>query len=272
MGILDTLSTTTTMATTLSNLILVSPEDVSGIEVSLASAPVNPTFVFDYEGENTILLETDITDHAIEDNTAIQDQAALRPEIVTTHGFVGELNDVVPPVLKYARIAVDKLLVLSAYIPEISATALIIYNKAAQAYQVAQLAAAAAVSAWNTLGGSSNPITGALGDFANQNKQQKAFLTFYGYWKNRTFFTVKTPWAKFDSMMIKSLRAVQDADTRTITDFEVTFKKVRLAKTITLEKPTMGQGRFMSQMSSMANNGKVIAGPDTTFSTGLWGV
>src|SRR5271170_7629799 len=117
------LSTATTGITALSNLIVVSPQSTTGYQpqnppsasgvISTAQQP--PAILFHYEGEQTVALESDITDHYIEDNTAIQDQIALKPVMITTHGFIGELNDVPPSFLSLLQSASQKLTTISAY-------------------------------------------------------------------------------------------------------------------------------------------------------------
>src|SRR6185312_8744514 len=99
---LSSLASITTAATALSNLILVNPQKTIGYQPQNApsnngqTAQLGPSLLFHYEGEQTASLESDITDHYIENNTAIQDQIALKPVIITTHGFIGELNDIPP--------------------------------------------------------------------------------------------------------------------------------------------------------------------------------
>lgn len=235
------LSTITTNATALANLILVTPNLNKGYQ------PQNPNtdngnqtqppnaILFHYEGEQTASLQSDITDHFTEENSAIQDQISLKPEIITTHGFVGELNDVVPDFLVPLKEAADKLTVLSAYTPELTTTAQIAYNNAFQLYQAANTAKNSAVSAWSSINTAifGEEDTGLSVNLLTQTKQQQYFALFYGYWVNRILFTIQTPWAIFKNMAILSLRSVQDADTRMITDFEVTFKRIRYAKTET---------------------------------------
>lgn len=244
---LNTLSSATTTATALSNLILVNPQQNVGFQ-PLPKPGVDqqePAFLFNYEGENTTLLESDITDHFAEDNKAIQDQIALKSVIITTHGFIGELNDIVPDFFSPLTFIKDKLTVLSAYTPGLSTTAINVYNQANRVYQTASLAASSAVSAWNL-------ITGQGGK--TQTKQQVAFGKFYGWWQNRTLFKVQTPWAVFDNMAIRTLRAVQDPDTRMITDFEISFKQMRFANT-KLITVIAGQGRFNTLSAPLIDNG-----------------
>lgn len=272
---LSALSSLTTTAQALSNLVLVSPQQTIGYQPQpkpqnngvIPATP--PTLVFHYEGEQTVSIQSDITDHYIEDNTAIQDQVALRPEEITTAGFIGELNDIAPYPLQIVQQIANKLVTIGAYLPQISETALIAYNNAFQLYQVAQSVINSAVSTWGALVGTSgenvinsqglgnafNPTTGQV--VGTQNKQQVAFQQFYGYWKNRTLFTVQTPWAVFQNMAIKNLRAVQDAETRVISTFEVTFKMIRVASTSTVTNtiPKSFQGRLQNQASALTNQG-----------------
>lgn len=262
---LSSLIPSTTSATALSNLILVTPNQTVGYQPqNLPSKDGQqtqqpPAILFHYEGENNVTLQSDITDHYVEDNTAVQDQIALRPERVTTNGFIGELNDVAPKELVPLKIVADKLTVVSAYVPVISTTAKIAYNRAAYLYAVTKNAIDASVSAWSSVsgGGGQSVIDGnGISLQPNQNKQQLIFQQFYGYWRNRTLFTVQTPWAVFKNMAIESLRAIQDSETRMITDFDITFKLMRFASTITTDVDVANfQGRSASQAAGITDLG-----------------
>ena len=284
-NLLSTISTTGSVATSalsgigtvasgISGLMLVTPQSVIGYQPQNINGDLSktaPAFIFDYEGEQTISLESDITDHYVEDNTAIQDQIALKPEVITTHGFVGELNDVTPLGLGFVKTAANTLGALSAYTPGLSITALNAYNTAFQLYQVANNAKNSAVAAWSSLtGNTGESVIGANGitkTVKNQNNQQSAFQTFYGYWKNRTLFTVQTPWAVFQNMAIRTLRAIQDAETNTITDFEITFKMIRQAST--LSQALYSTGRFSAQNASTTDLGVNSPAPSISLTSGL---
>jgi hypothetical protein len=280
----------TTQASSLSGLLLAVPQLASifqsGAKYTQGYQPQNPTnsngtpntslqlpqaLLFHYEGEQTVALESDITDHYIEDNTAIQDQIALRPETVTTHGFIGELNDIAPPVLATLQQVAEKLTVFSPYLPVLSASALLAYNQAFQLYQSASSVVNSSVSAWNALtGGNGESVIGSNGInqvAGSQSKQQAIFQQFYGYWRNRTLFTVQTPWAVFQNMAIKSLRAIQDEQTNVITDFEVTFKMIRTASSQTTQ--LFASGRNAIQSATQTNFGASNGTPSISLSTGL---
>lgn len=237
------IQTAATTALTLSNLVLVTPQkNVGYLPTQQGNQSLNvPTLMFHYEGENTVQVESDITDHYIEDNTSIADQIALKPEIITVQGFIGELNNVTPEELIALKLAAEKLQVISAYTPELSITGQILYNQAEQVYRLAQTIKNNAVSSWNSVAnrggagtsGQLNQIgaTGLITNNGAQTLQQKMFQQFYGYWRNRALFKVQTPWAIFNNCAILGVRAIQDESTKVISSFEVRFKLVRVAKT-----------------------------------------
>lgn len=237
---LSALSNFTNAATALSNLILVSPQKTVGYQPQNApswkrdTSQQPPALLFNYEGEQVANLTSDITDHFIEDNTAVQDQIALKPVTISTQGFVGELNDIAPAALQPVQQIAEKLTTVEGYVPSLSATALLAYAEAFQLYQVGATALNSAVSVWSTINGSGGEsvINGSgISSQPNQTQQQIYFQQFYAYWQNRTLFTIQTPWAIFQDMAIQSLSAVQDENTRVISTFNVTFKQLRFAST-----------------------------------------
>ncbi len=248
---LSALGSATTSANALAGLVLVTPQSVVGYqpqnppdddgEVSLDEE--SPAFLFDYEGEQKVILESDITDHYAEDNLSIEDMIALKPERYVTRGFVGELNDVVPALLKPLKLAADKLLIIGSYTPDLTLTALIAYQNAQLAYDTVANVANAAVAAWSTVGNAfsgnnGQNVIGANGivvdedgnaNSSPQNKQQVAFQKFYGYWRSKTLFTVQTPWAVFQNMAIARCTPTQGEETNTVSEFEIEFKMIRFA-------------------------------------------
>lgn len=270
-GIADVLQTVSgglTNIASLANTLYVDPQDDKGITAqipqplstnslgtkllnlalpSIAPSPPSPKFLFNYTGEDTVSLTSDITDHFVEDNTSLQDHISLKPVTVTTQGFIGELNNVPPDILAIAKFVTDRLATLGPFVPQITRTAQIGYNTAVSAYQTANLVAKTAVSVFDNL-------TGNGANFP-QNQQQKAFNQFFKYWQTRTLFTVQTPWRVFQDMAILSLRAVQDDETKVISNFEITFKQIRKAQTIVLPIPPTSVGRAAAQASSLKNNG-----------------
>ena len=63
----------------ITNLLMVTPQNTTGYQPNPVSPTTGqplatpPSLLFHYEGENTATLESDITDHVVEDNTAVQE-------------------------------------------------------------------------------------------------------------------------------------------------------------------------------------------------------
>ena len=154
-------------------------------------------------------------------------------------------------------------------------TALNAYNEALFLVQTATNLANSAVATWGALsssGSGQSVITGtSLAKQNNQTPQQTYFQLFFGYYTSRTLFTVQTPWAVFQNMAIQSIRAVQDAETNVITDFECTFKQMNFASTMAvignLGSQYSGVGRQPNQISPNNYGGQGSLGQNTTFST-----
>lgn len=266
MADLDILAQATTKATALNNLILVTPKKNIGYQ------PQNPksndsgiseqtkqpdAFLFDYEGDQSVTLKSNITDHYVEDNTTLQDQIALAPEMIKVSGFIGELTNTPPKDLLALRNTATRLYTVSAFTPELSIAALQAYNAAKLIYDVAKQTKNAAVQGWASVtGGSTTPT---------QTKQQIAFATFYGYWRSRTLFTIQTPWRIFEDCAIDTLTASQNGDTELITDFEITFKQMRFADTQTLTKEQFDILNYINAEGRTFNQGypEINIGPNT---------
>lgn len=281
---LASLAPITTAATALSNLILVSPQSVVGYAPqnppttnnnSVSLSQTAPALLFHYEGEQSVDLESDITDHYVENNTAVQDQIALHPIVITTDGYIGELNDVAPFGLQTVKAAAEKLTAIGAYAPQLSVTAQIAYNEAFFAYQIASNLINSAVSTWSSIAGSGNgqnvvDANGQISSASVQNKQQTMFNQFYGYWVNRTLFTVQTPWAVFQNMAIKNLRAIQSEETNVITDFKVSFKQIRIASTaFGSALPVSLSGHAAEQAAPATDQGTTAGTPTSETPTSL---
>ena len=239
--------------TALSGVAMVTPKYIGYTAQKADKTLEQSSMLFHIEAENKLSLKSEITDHVIEDNTVVSDQIATKPEIVTVRGLIGELNTVLPEALQLVREAQEKLILVSGYVPELTIAALRGLNAAEQAYRLAE----------NLKSQFSEQFSE---DSASQNKQQVFFQKFYSYWQNKTLFTVQTPWQIFNDMAIQSVNAVQGEDSEVISDFEVTFKKIRFASTAFQSAKELS-GRSANQSATLKNNG-LRAGQDTPVSFG----
>lgn len=210
-------------------------------------------FVFDIVDEETVSIDSDITDHYVEDNKAIQDHVALRPERFTVRGFIGELSQLFPSRLLEVVTKVQRLVNLAVYQPTLTP----------QASQENAKVENDNIQKLTPLDTAQN-----LYDiFTNKNttatKQQRGFNFFYSMYLTRQFFIVETPYNIFTDMMIESLRVTQGSDTNIISDFGITFKKIRTADTEFIPVVTVFDGRSADQISDTVEKGKSQGEPAT---------
>jgi hypothetical protein len=78
--------------------------------------------------EERVSLRSDITDHYIEENIAVQDHIALNPERFTLRGYIGELNDILPFFLSSVPDILPRLSVLDEYLPQFTTQAKQFYD------------------------------------------------------------------------------------------------------------------------------------------------
>jgi hypothetical protein len=261
---LSGLSSGMTQAAGIGDLILVTPNKNLGYRAqSEDNTTLEASILFSYEGENTATLTSDITDYAVEDNTSIADHIALKPEVITVRGFIGELSSVIEGTSDKAILAKEKLIAIAGYQPELTISGLRAYNLAEQSFSVADSIKKTIMSTLDAAYGNDPTTIGSdgieTGKAKSQTLQQIYFQKFYTYWRNRRLFTIQTPWAIFKNMAIQNLRAIQEEGTDKITDFEISFKMIRFAKTRFEAAPK--ESRLSEQAASNVDHGGTTGNP-----------
>lgn len=180
-------------------------------------------FVFDFLGEEEVTLESDITDHYVEDNYAIQDHIAQKPVRYVAKGYIGELVNMFPNSLLSIITTVQSLGAVVPFKPIFSAQASQVYNQLSAVGNQVINAISQATSIYDLLSGISTTA----------NKQQNAYATFVNFWQNRTSCTIETPWGVLYSMYVERITPAQAENTQIISTFTVTFKQIRLTTTLT---------------------------------------
>ena len=167
---------------TLANKYILKPANAKGLA----------GFIFDYEGDTELIVQSEITDHYSEQNTFVNDQAAQKPQRVTKRGCVGEI--VANPnvgVLGALNTLQGKLTTLPALLGK--------YTPAA-----VQQIQAGVQSVTNTVNKIDNAISRAqnivglfVGSSPAPTKQEKAYQQLFALWSNNTVFTLVTPFNYF---------------------------------------------------------------------------
>ena len=211
-------------------------------------------YVFDIVGNESVDLKSDITDHYVEDNTAIQDHIALSPETVSITGLVAELT-----AYKQTEVVLikqpDPLPLEINMMPVFSVggiQAINIAGEAARATAEAVIANATLASMYE----SRVPIVAG-------NRQSRAFGYFHQLWNGRAIFTVETPWGIFTSMAIESITANQSGETRTVSEFTIKFKKMRFAESVNVNVGELA-GRAAMSNKKVEEKGKATSAPADT--------
>lgn len=199
------------LASTAGQMFVVAPENIE-----------SEVYLFDTRGEEEATLESEITDNWVEDNTTMQDHIGLKPITITLSGYVGELTNKAPKEFPRELERVTNVLSgLSPFAPELTTQTQYIMNRAEEVYGIYQKA--------NQTVGRLEEMLGLIDVPKEVPNQQVVFDKFYQLWETRTLSTVYTPFGVFDNMAILSLNARQEEESSYISEFRVTFKKVRIS-------------------------------------------
>lgn len=233
---------------TLANKYILKPANAKGLA----------GFLFDYEGETQINVQSEITDHYSEQNTFVNDQAAQKPQRITMRGFVGELvSNPKVGVLGAINTLQGKLTSLSAITGKYTPS--VVQKIQANLTTVNQ----AVNKIDNAISRAQNVVGLFVGSAPAPTKQEKAYQQLYALWANNTVFTLETPFNYFRSVMIESMVFVQPEETTSWSELSVTVKEVRFTGTV-VEGPGMSaqlaaqtqMGRSVFQNQAVSNKGK----------------
>ena len=235
-------------------------QDVTKIKESFDKYVVKPInrfglggFVFDVPKEESIRISADITDHYVEDNTAIQDHYALKPLTITLSNYVGELvysgrdttqlEEIEGTLQKVGR----KLNLISAYVPSIISTA----EKIKNSIQNKNIGFEQGVESLANVYGLVKDLN------PSATNQQKTYLYLKALMEQKVLFSVETPFEFLENMVIEEINAVRGEETTSISEFTITLKQMRFAKTITNIVTKETQPKTSQQKEEVDTKGKV---------------
>jgi len=129
-------------------------------------------FVFDIADEEQMYLDSEITDHYVEANYAVQDHIARRPERFMIRGFVAEMSDIFPATMLSLLTNIQSLSSIGGFLPTFAAQATQVYSKIADV----------ASKAGQVLNQAQNVYDIFFSKSTTATKQQNAFNYFYNLW------------------------------------------------------------------------------------------
>lgn len=230
----------------LANKFVVKPKTVRGIG----------GFVFDYEGETSLSIQADITDHYAENNTAVQDHIAIRPIKMTFRGYVGELVQLKPAGLVGALEQIqNRLTTVPAYLGKYTPGAVATLQKALTTAQ----------NTVNTIDQSLARVKNIVGLFDNtapgRTKQEKAYNKLQSLMVTKQLLIVETPYGAFNNMAIEALTLTQGDETKMWSDVTVSLKRLNL---VAVQNSTINSrsGRNVQQSADSTDKGTTSGTPD----------
>jgi len=206
-------------------------------------------FEFDIFEEHKVELQSDITDHFVEDNSTIQDQISIKPKRVTLRGFVGELvNEVADPKTQIEELT-EKLTIISSYIPVVTGSARQLQNQIQDGNLNTEAGIDSAI-------GTGVDLFQAYKELNPPNsKQAKAYNFFQALFNAKQLVAVDTPFGFMKDMAIENIITIQGNNSY-LTDFAVTLKEFRTAETKLVDfDNNKNQGRVKGQKSPEKDQG-----------------
>jgi len=187
-------------------------------------------FVFDVEGDTSHNLNSEISDHYLEDNSAVQDHWAIRPKRITLKRYVGELTyQQDETIVTQAQQVVRKLTILNSYLPVLSQGAQQIKDLKNISFDTLKESVAS-----QTI----NKITDYWAFVKNlaglTSKQQQAYQYLKALQEGKILVSVQTPFEFLNNMAIESITAIQQEGSKYVADFSITLKQIRFAQLITV--------------------------------------
>ena len=209
-------------------------------------------FLFDIVGKIQHDLDSDSTDHYVEDNTAVQDHIALKPEKITLVYYHGEVSDVSNNITSVEKKVNSKLLNQPVFINNVT-------------QQTQQVKAQLAVLASEAVDSTSPPVPIPNNNkIINSNlnkktptntKQIAAYNYFVKLRSNKTLVTCKTPYGIYSDMWLDKITPVQDEDTQIMSTFTIVLKQFRFANSVNVNYNANNyQGRVINQLAPNQTN------------------
>lgn len=208
-------------------------------------------FLFDIPGDDEVRLRSQISDHFLEDNTSVQDNIALEPEVITLRGMIAELVYRAQPAAAQSQTPANALPILPDMQPPLTLTQQTAYD-------------AAQPSTTNIQSDSLYAYFQTHSNLGELNtRQSTTFGYFYQLWQGQQLLSVETPWGIWQNVAILDVRASQSSRTKYESDFTIVFKKIRFARTAVFE-PGQLAGRNAMQAQPQTQDGNAGQGTLST--------
>lgn len=215
-------------------------------------------FKFHCPQSEQVNMESDITDHYTDINSAVQDHIARRPITITLNGFQGEYYYTVHPIENMISKVAPLFTLVEVFKPKLDdwtkrikarkdELPLIQFKEdgtATKTYQNKIIDKEFnAIDVWKIF----------QNIYKLKSPQTRAFFYFEALWQSEILFTVETSWKRYDNMVIQKVTPLRD-NNADITDFSVTFKQIGIT-TSKSESIKDVAGRLKAQAAQVTKKG-----------------
>lgn len=188
--------------------------------------------------EDSLNLQSQITDNYIENNTAVQDHIALSPIVITLRGYIGEVEFEAPTEFTnylndktnnytsntFGITVSDKLGAISALLPPVDN----VNQMARNAVQYVE----SSFNRYTKIYNQSMSLSKKEQKQITESVQQYVAKKLKEMWENRTLVEVVTPYGLYKNMAIQSITLTQ-GNTTTQSELSVSLKQLNFAETQT---------------------------------------
>ena len=211
-------------------------------------------FLFDIPLDDEVRLRSQATNYYLENNQSVQDNIAVEPAVITLRGLIAELA-LGGPINPAVTAISNALPLLPAMTPPLTPQQEQDAALNALADQLDQQAGQGQAAAAGTSQSLYEYFDTRNGGYTTSlTKQTAAFLYFRQLQSGQQLVSVETPWGIFPQCAIIDLRILQEAKTKYVSDFTVTFQEMRFSGDATVQTGQLA-GRNVNQMAPVVQDG-----------------
>lgn len=213
-------------------------------------------FKFHVPQSEQIKMESDITDHFMDNNSVLQDHIARKPVTITLNGLQGDFFYSVNRIEDTLALVTPTLSLVKQFLPKLRNATKQLYTKKTTAkytYNEKTEKIKTQISANKQEFNAIDMFKIFQELYKLKSAQTRAFFFFEAMWKSKALFSVETSWKRYDNMCIQNLTPIRDKNAD-ITEFNITFKQISRAQT-KYEDLKNAAGRTRQQLMKKQNKG-----------------
>lgn len=212
-------------------------------------------FKFQCPQREEIEMQSEITDHYLDNTNPVQDHIAQKPIVISLQGLQGDYFYSVNQIEDLIAQVTPAMSLVKQFMPQLSAA-------------TQQIKSSSLFQKTNTYNVKDGKLTTTVVQndlnlvdlfklfqqlYKLKSAQTRAFYFLEALWKSKALFTVETTWKAYNNMAITNIKPIRD-DNLDITDFRVTFKQLNFAST-TIINLNNKAGRTRQQLAQKVQKG-----------------